>query len=99
MTNRVPLITALVVLLVPLVYVGSYFALVSPQVLAIITYDRTNDPQHPVMGSVRYSHYRFGFNLSEQLFWPLEQIDRNVRPEAWETDPSLLPPPFFDPSA
>ncbi|WP_425615451.1 hypothetical protein NA78x_005371 [Anatilimnocola sp. NA78] len=77
MTNRAPLIVAILVLLVPLLYVGSYLALVVPG-------------QEYTGGSgavYRTSYYRYGGRWAERIFWPLEQIDRKVRPGAWANDP------------
>jgi hypothetical protein len=38
------------------------------------------------------SHYRVGHRNAARVFWPLEQIDERLRPEAWEPDDEL---PFF----
>jgi hypothetical protein len=66
--SRAPLIVAVVLLLLPVLYVGSYLALVVPCGIPI------NDPFGP------RTHWRFGAAYAESLFWPLEQIDRKVRP-------------------
>jgi hypothetical protein len=84
--SRTPLIVAIVLLLLPVLYVGSYLALVSPSEARAdeVTYSNTGE---------HYSHgYRNGGNWAWRLFWPLEQIDRKVRPGAWEVTP--LEPPF-----
>ncbi len=39
-----------------------------------------------------FAFYRFGGRTSARLFWPLEQIDRKVRVEAWKQPPPLLIP-------
>ncbi|QDU25695.1 hypothetical protein ETAA8_07650 [Anatilimnocola aggregata] len=84
MTNRVPLIIAIVLLLLPVLYVGSYLANVRPRpVLVPFTL-----PSGKVARLV--SHYRFGIEYSERIYWPLEQVDRKLRPRAWvenETGP------------
>ena len=50
-----------------MLYVGSYFALVLPE---------------PRAGY--YCHYRVADEtLLPTFFWPLEQVDRMVRPGAW----------------
>jgi hypothetical protein len=54
-----------IVLLLPLLYVGSYLALVVPG------------------GFTNNSNYRWGGMVADYFFWPLEQIDRSVRPKAW----------------
>ena len=55
------------ILLLPLVYVGSYLAMVVPGAAM------------PYVG---------GSEAAQRFFWPLEQIDRKLRPSAWN------PPPF-----
>ena len=83
--SRAPLIVALVLLILPVIYVGSYLALVVPH--GRWAYDGL------ILNSGRVTHYRNLRNVSrhrrkeltEILFWPLEQIDRRVRPEAWES--------------
>jgi hypothetical protein len=76
--SRAPLIVVIVLLLLPVLYVGTYFALVVPGSALI-----------PVTGSSGESgflvrHYRWGGDSAERVFWPLEQIDRKLRPKAWE---------------
>jgi len=60
--SRAPLIAAIVLLLLPILYGGSYLALVVP-------------------GAAM--PYR-GVEPARSFFWPLEQIDRKVRPAEWE---------------
>jgi hypothetical protein len=62
-------------LLVPVVYVGSYLALVRPFAVMI--------PDRRTSGSYELRHYRYGGDWSEAVFWPLEQADRWIRPTAW----------------
>ena len=76
--NRAPLILAIVLLLLPVLYMGSYFALVVP----VGIFGETG------MGWY-YGHYRLSRKF-EHIFWPLEQIDRQVRPGAW-FDPEIPP--------
>jgi hypothetical protein len=85
-----PLIAA-VLLLVPVVYVGSYLALVIPPGRTIL------GPPTPVPGGsifvkththqtiLGFERYRWGGQAAERIFWPLEQLDRRVRPGAWTT--------------
>jgi hypothetical protein len=75
--HAAPIIAA-ILLLLPVLYVGSYLALVDPE-------------GNPMYGSFtdfsvkKYlGHYRYGGRWSANVFWPLEQIDRKVRPGAWE---------------
>jgi hypothetical protein len=82
--SRAPLIVAIVLLLVPVLYVGSYLLLVWPDQERLDWADSRSD----------FPTYRYGTeSWAGRLFWPLEQIDRKVRPGAWvETyDEPLLP--------
>jgi len=85
MTNRTPQILASVLLLLML-YVGSYLALVVPESENYWNWTRLRTS--PV---VRLPLYRFGGELSERVFWPLEQIDRMVRSHAWHPDRTYQP--------
>ena len=73
-TSRGPLIVAIALLLLPILYVGSYFALVSPKPV---------DATVPTGTPLVLRHYRVAPSLAEWVFWPLEQIDRQIRPNAW----------------
>lgn len=64
-----------VLLCLPVLYVGSYLALVEPP-LATTSYNTRAFGASP---------YRNGKQWSERVFWPLEQIDRRLRPGAWES--------------
>lgn len=77
MTNRAPLFLAIVLLLLPVLYVGSYLALVVPEGIHIVC--MSGKP------SVRsfIGHYWADQRIAGVVFWPLEQIDRKVRPSAW----------------
>lgn len=77
MTNRAPLIVAIVLLLLPVLYVASYFALVNPA---------------PSGDSVRFlppqGNYRCDRKVA-RVFWPLEQLDRKLRPNYWVWEEKL----------
>jgi hypothetical protein len=78
--SQAPLILAIVLLLLPLLYVGVYLTLVRP---------RGVPTQFVVDGNVVSgyyvdSHYPVCEGLCEPLFWPLEHLDRRLRPEAWD---------------
>jgi hypothetical protein len=90
--NRAPLITATVLLLLPVLYVGSYLTLVVPasQPVLIGVY-QDQKTSEVIAEEWMDSHYRWGHRIAGLIFWPLEQIDRRVRPGAWE--PERLPPP------
>lgn len=79
MTNRAPLIVVAAVLLLLFLYVGSYFALVVPSGVGIYMDDRTRID--PYLGTS--INYRWGGATANTIFWPLEQIDRKLRPKAW----------------
>ena len=81
MNNRAPLIFAIVLLLLPVLYVGSYLALVVPGDPWIRESYGNQTP--PVL-------YRLGGDRAEWFYCPLEQIDRKVRPCAWD-NPLLWP--------
>jgi hypothetical protein len=82
--HAAPIVDA-ILLLLPVLYVGSYFALVMPGGRMVLiaagkpvpVVDGLNQPRE-------ISHYRFGHETPRQIYWPLEQIDRKVRPGAWE---------------
>jgi len=69
-------IIAAVLLLFPVLYVGSYLALVVPE-------GRRVTGTHSY--SVRIHWYRLNDKRLEQIFWPLEQFDRRLRPGAWDS--------------
>jgi hypothetical protein len=72
--NSAPLIVAIVLLLLPVVYAGSYVALVTPQRVVM----------NPGLCGPVAEYHDYRFSNFEKIFWPLEQIDRKVRPGAWE---------------
>jgi len=76
--SRTPLIVAIVLLLLPVLYVGSYLALVVPAGV------QHPGPTQAFSTPVIFDNYRCGGSWSDRLFWPLEQIDRKVRPGAWQ---------------
>jgi hypothetical protein len=88
-THSAASIIAVSLLLLPLLYVGSYFAMVVPGG-KWIPIDGIEMPAD--------STYRFGGSWSSMAFWPLEQIDRKVRPSAWEPYPSTAPNKRFEQS-
>ena len=68
-----PVIFAVVLLMLPVLYIGSYLSLVKPEGRRL--YDRS--------GFIRVASYRVDGRLPSQFYWPLEKIDRRVRPQAW----------------
>lgn len=82
MTNRARHIVVILLLLLPVLYAGSYLALVVPEGdLVTVPVDGPGYPFTQMLVGVR--HYRMGGSRSQAFFWPLEQIDRKARPEAW----------------
>lgn len=78
MNSRIPLIIAIVLLLFPPLYVGSYLALVVPRGRMIRRAPHANAP--PVYMK---THYRIDSALAERVFWPPEQVDRQLRAKEW----------------
>ena len=70
-----PLFIAIALLLLPAVYVGSYFALVTPR-RVVMKPDRCGP-------YAEYHDYRLSH--CDVLFYPLERIDQTLRPGTWET--------------
>jgi hypothetical protein len=77
--SRAPLIFAIVLLLLPVLYVGSYFALVDPPE------NRRTMRKGRIPASRLFDpNYRIAARYAEVVFYPLERIDRKVRPAAWD---------------
>jgi hypothetical protein len=72
------LVIAAVLLLLPVLYVGSYLALVVPESTGL----KVTLPGG--VRALRQSSYRAWPDYAEPFFWPLEEIDRWARPVAWE---------------
>ena len=53
-------------------YVGTYLALVLPESRLVGT-----------KSGLEVIEYRYGGIWAKRIFWPLEKIDRKVRPTAW----------------
>lgn len=74
-------IIAAILLLLPVLYVGSYLALLHHSsktvTLQMSSRGRKETFRIPI-------NYRFGADeWASTFFWPLEQIDRKMRPGAW----------------
>jgi hypothetical protein len=76
--NLTPLVSAILLLLLPVLYVSSYLVLVvrRPIVAVSLTY--------PTQYSADY--YRVGGDYAEVFYWPLEQVDRKLRPNGWDRE-------------
>jgi hypothetical protein len=83
--SHAPIIAA-VLLLLPVLYVGSYLAMVVPGGIterASTSYEM----QGKVILYHSQTHYRAGEGVAtwaERIYWPLERMDRNLRPSAWQ---------------
>src|SRR5690348_7177969 len=78
--HAAPIFAALLLLL-PLVYLGTYLALVVPSGMTI---QRVIVHREIRTTEVSFETYRFGVEpFAERIFWPLEWIDRKVRTRAW----------------
>jgi hypothetical protein len=91
--SRAPLIVATVLLLLPVLYVGSYLALVTPHARFPV---RLNISSTNLMAD-DWEHYRLPGKVCGCIFWPLEQIDRKVRPGFWQVYPTPIRPITFPP--
>lgn len=82
--SHAPLIVTIVILLLPVLYVASYFALVEPDGVWV----RRLYPN----GNRHWEHsqdqYRMCEYWSERFYWPMELIDRRLRPQTWGQFPS-----------
>jgi hypothetical protein len=63
-----------VLLLLPVLYVGSYLVISIPQ-------------PHPLAPGQRSQHFRIGGSITRFLFKPLTEIDRRLRPNYWGGSP------------
>jgi hypothetical protein len=87
-TSYAPVVVAVFLMLLPLLYVGSYFALVTPG--EYTTHYTFIAPMYVPKNYRRYA------DTAGRVFWPLEQVDRKARPEAWELEvPSPIRIPIF----
>lgn len=78
--SRAPIV-AILPRLLALLYVGTYLALVVPEGRSGTKTVYEDGKQGTVL---YFTSYRLGTRAEQWGFWPLEQIDRRVRPGAWE---------------
>ena len=82
MKNHAAPIIAALFLLLPMLYVGSYFAVVIPEATPM---ERIYfKPDGGMIFAIGIDHYRWGRDRAAWFYWPLEQIDRQLRPKLWE---------------
>lgn len=79
--TRAPIVVAAVLLLLPALYVGSYFALVVPGGIEVAYPSNNPHEQH----LIRVENYRIADAKMRTVFWPLEQVDRKIRPGPWQS--------------
>src|SRR4051812_23648757 len=75
MKSAGPLVVAVALLLCVPLYLVSYVALVVPGGVEV--------PRSPLSFPLPTVHYRFADSQAATLYWPLEQMDRRLRPAAW----------------
>lgn len=75
----VPVIAG-VLLLLPCLYVGSYYALVEPTSILSLSYDDVTF----------LPYYSVGGETAKAAFYPVHRLDRLVRPSHWQIDPSRI---------
>lgn len=71
---------AVLLFALPFFYLASYLAMVRPGQVGVRVKDGVKQKVEP---------YLFNSALAATMYWPLEQVDRQVRPVVWETS---LPP-------
>jgi hypothetical protein len=70
-------VVSLLLLLLLATYVSSYLVLAVPA--KVVVWKSPSSPNY------RVGHYRYGSGYgAEKFYWPLEQLDRQVRPAAWK---------------
>ncbi len=87
--SRAPVV-ATVLLLLPVLYVGSYLSLVNPGDYGFRSEGFSNGPQRNYVDGYRFEGSRGSWTaqIAPTVFWPLERIDRRVRPAAWGPQPA-----------
>ena len=79
--SRAPLMIAIVLLVLPLLYVGSYL-------IAVRSAKEAAAVNLLVLKGESPEYYRFGGEWSPRIYRPLEWIDRRLRPGLWaQLDP------------
>lgn len=73
----VSIATAIVILLLPCLYVGIYYALVEPTSILSLSYDDVTF----------LPYYSVGGETAKAVFYPVHCLDRLVRPSYWKIDP------------
>ncbi len=79
MNARAPFCVAVLLLMLPLLYVVSYLALVRPDGIV----DEVLIDGEYFMDISTMRHYLIIGDIGHQIYWPLEHLDREIRPNAW----------------
>jgi hypothetical protein len=79
-----PLMTAILLVLLPALYVISYLSLVVPEGRYTAA-DRNG-------WRTFIGHYHVAPAYAPKVFWPLEKLDQWLRPDAWPDPPIVHPP-------
>lgn len=92
-TRYAPLALA-VALLLSFIYLGTYLALVVPEGILHPRFREKSSININEFAEVSASmqYYRFGGNQPRKLFWPLEWVDRRIRPGSWHSPAELFGP-------
>lgn len=81
--NVTPVIAVLLaVFLASVAYVGAYSALVAPGLVEVVIHREFTESGGVSQTSLE-THYKAGAHRVAWVFWPLEQIDRKIRPDQW----------------
>jgi hypothetical protein len=75
--SRAPLIASIVLLVLPVLYAGSYLALIRPEPAVTATSMMSGQRE------TRVSNYKIGGGRLDWFFWPIEETDRQIRPGVW----------------
>jgi hypothetical protein len=67
-----------------LLYLGSYLLFVRPG--GYVTISRTGEPY--------LANYAVGGDVAARVFWPLERLDRRIRPNPWLDSGWVTYPPL-----
>jgi hypothetical protein len=79
------LLTIVLLLVIPLIYAGSYLALLSPDVLLLT---KLGEDQHGDLIIILYTApiYRIESSFVETIFKPANWVDKRLRPQRWQGD-------------
>ena len=81
-----PAVVVAFLLLLPLLYIGSYLVLVVPKGRLVPVVSQMGE--QTVSGFAVY-RYRVGGHWLANAYLPLERIDRKLRPEIWDSGPNF----------